>query len=168
MKKKTPDFWLADLSEFGQVGGLCSEHLVSNRHQPALHLGVSPMFTLMLDRIAPGFFSLKTCEFTSKGITIIHNQCLVCSMKVKAGTCFSLENMLLVFELRYRILIYGYLQPQESTKKRKPGPPDAKDEEIGVAFDASSRLRRAGVEFYHDRRNENGEPQSWKTMGKPQ
>jgi len=32
------------------------------------------------------------------------------------------------------------------------GPKDVKEENVGVAFDASSRLRRAGVEYFHDRR----------------
>eukprot|EP00435_Cladocopium_sp_Y103_P024365 s2242_g6.t1 len=32
-----------------------------------------------------------------------------------------------------------------------PCPTDAKEEDVGVAFDASSRLRRAGVEYFHDR-----------------
>ena len=31
------------------------------------------------------------------------------------------------------------------------GPKDLKEEDVGVAFDASSRLRRAGVEYFHDR-----------------
>lgn len=37
----------------------------------------------------------------------------------------------------------------------KPCPADAKNDFsiIGVAFDSSSRLRRAGVEYYHDRRS---------------
>lgn len=33
----------------------------------------------------------------------------------------------------------------------QPCPKDVKEENVGVAFDASSRLRRAGVEYFHDR-----------------
>lgn len=37
------------------------------------------------------------------------------------------------------------------TAKLLQGPGDAANQDMGIAFDASSRVRRAGVEFYHRR-----------------